>query len=99
MAVDHALGRCGQVLLRDGVRAGGAHGDKRVRACRMSFVHHAHNTALRDVGVIARNGATRPAAQRLLAALVHLANLDLRHIAAQHAANRPAMAPVVAVVA
>ena len=27
MAVDHALGRCGQILLRDGVRAGGAHGN------------------------------------------------------------------------
>ena len=65
----------------------------------MSFVHHAHDTALRDVGIVARNGATRPAAQRLLAALVHLANLDLRHIAAQHTANRPTMTSVVAVVA
>ena len=65
----------------------------------MSFVNHAHDTALRDVGVVACNGATCPAAQRLLAALIHLANLDLRHIAAQHATNRPAMAPVVAVVA
>ena len=99
MTVDHALGRCGQVLLRDGVRAGGAHGDKRVRARRMSFVHHAHDAALRDIRVVACNGAARPAAQRLLAALVHLANLDLRHIAAQHAANRPAMTSVVAVVA
>ena len=100
MAVaDAALGRRAEAGLRHRVGAGGARGDECLGAGRARLVDDAPHAALRDVAVVGRHGAARPAAERPLAAVVHLQAGRPGQVARHERADGGAVAAVEAVVA